>query len=93
MKVTRCFEATRNHPDRAIICDDGISRAIHEPVREFIQKDGLIRRWALVLKMESRYLRVVLLEGGETIHNAFPMPKTSVGPDYLRSRAINRVGH
>ena len=71
MKVTRYFEATRNRPDRVIIRDDWISRAIHEPVREFIQKDGRIRRWALVPEMENRYLRVVLLEDGETIHNAF----------------------
>jgi hypothetical protein len=71
VKVTRYFEATRNRPDRAIIRDDWISRAIHEPVRESIQKDGRIRRWALVPEMENRYLRVVLLEDDETIHNAF----------------------
>jgi hypothetical protein len=71
VKVTRYFEATRNRPDRAITRDDWISGAIHEPVRESIQKDGRIRRWALVPEMENRYLRVVLLEDGETIHNAF----------------------
>jgi hypothetical protein len=71
VKVTRYFEATRNRADRAIIRDEWISRAIHDPVRESIQKDGRIRRWALVPEMENRYLRVVLLEDGETIHNAF----------------------
>ena len=71
MKVTRYFEATRNRPDRAIIKDDWIDRAIHEPVRESIQTDGRIRRWIHVPEMGNRYLRVVLLEDGETVHNAF----------------------
>ncbi len=71
MKVTRYFEATRNRPDRAIIRDDWIRRAIHEPIGESVQKDGRIRRWVEVPEMEGRYLRVVLLEDGETVHNAF----------------------
>lgn len=33
--------------------------------------DGRIRRWAQILKMDGRCLRVVLLEDGETIHTAF----------------------
>lgn len=44
---------------------------MQDPVRESVQKDGRIRRWALVPEMENRYLRVVLLEDGETVHNAF----------------------
>lgn len=71
MKVTRYFEATRNRSDRAIIRDDWISRAIREPVHQFTQKDGRIRRWVQVPEMENRYLRVVLLEDGETIQDAF----------------------
>ena len=71
MKVTRYFEATRNRPDRAIIRDDWIRRAIDEPIGESVQKDGRIRRWVEVPEMEGRYLRVVLLEDGETVHNAF----------------------
>ena len=71
MKVTRYFEATRNRPDRAIIQDNWIERAIHAPIRELIQKDGRIRRWASVPEMENRYLRIILLEDGETVHNAF----------------------
>lgn len=71
MKVTRYFEAIRSRPDRAIIQDAWIERAIREPVRESIQMDGRIRRWAPIPEMENRYLRVVLLEDGETVHNAF----------------------
>lgn len=44
MKVTRYFEAVRSHPDRAIIRDAWIERAIREPVKQFIQVDGRIRR-------------------------------------------------
>jgi hypothetical protein len=71
VKVTRYFEAVRNRADRAVIQDGWIERAIREPIRESIQADGRIRRWALIPEMENRYLRVVLLEDGETVHNAF----------------------
>ena len=48
-----------------------IQYVIEHPVREVIQTDGRIRRWAPVVEMEGRYLRVVLLSDGETVHNAF----------------------
>ena len=41
------------------------------PEGEEIQEDGRIRRWARVSEMKDRYLRVVLLPDGETVHNAF----------------------
>ena len=71
MKMTRYFEATRNRPDRAIIQDEWIKRAIQTPIRELVQKDGRVRRWAIVPEMGNRYLRVILLEDRETVHNAF----------------------
>ena len=40
-------------------------------MREVIQADGRIRRWAPIAEMAGRHLRVVLLPDGETIHNAF----------------------
>ena len=46
-------------------------RYIQHPLREERQADGRIRRWARVPEMESRALRVILLEDGETVHNAF----------------------
>ena len=48
-----------------------IQQVIEEPVREVIQADGRIRRWAPIAEMGGRYLRVVLLSDGETVHNAF----------------------
>jgi hypothetical protein len=35
------------------------------------QEDGRIRLWAKIPEMNNRYLRVILLEDGETVHNAF----------------------
>lgn len=71
MKFTRYFEALRNRPDRAIIQDDWVQYVIDHPVKEVIQKDGRIRRWAPIDKMDGKYLRVILLPDGETVHNAF----------------------
>ena len=48
-----------------------IQHVVEHPMREVIQADGRIRRWALIEEMEGRYLRVVLLPDGETVHNAF----------------------
>ena len=44
--------------------------AIEHPAREEIQADGRIRRWTYV-EVEAKYLRVILLPDGETVHNAF----------------------
>jgi hypothetical protein len=54
-----------------MIRDEWISRAMTSPLREIRQTDGRFRRWARIDEAEGRYLRVVLLEDGETIHNAF----------------------
>lgn len=70
MKVTAYFEAIRGRPDRVIIKDEWIEQAIDHPIREHIQVDGRIRRWTQVPEMEGRYLRVILLSDGETVHNA-----------------------
>jgi hypothetical protein len=58
-------------PDRAVIKEEWIERAIHSPIRETVQADGRIRRWTEVREMEGRFLRVILLPDGETVHNAF----------------------
>ena len=71
MKTTRYFEALRSRPDRATIQDEWIERAIRAPVKEVVQADGRIRRWVEIPEMAGRHLRVVLLEDGETVHNAF----------------------
>ena len=61
----------RTRPDRVGILDEWIQRAIEAPIREVVQVDGRIRRWAQIPERDGRYLRVVPLADGETIHNAF----------------------
>ena len=71
MKTTAYFDAMRVRPDRSAIRDEWRQRAIRTPCREVVQADGRIRRWVQVAEMENRYLRVILLPDGETVHNAF----------------------
>ncbi len=71
MKATQYFRYTRQRPDRVMILDEWIERVIQNPLREERQADGRIRRWARVPELGNRVLRVILLEDGETVHNAF----------------------
>lgn len=71
MKTTRYFQSTRSRPDRASIRDEWIERAITNPEKRVVQADGRFRCWARVPEADGRYLRVVLLSDGETVHNAF----------------------
>jgi hypothetical protein len=48
-----------------------IQYVIDYPIREQIQPDGRVRRWAKIAEADNRYLRVILLEDGQTVHNAF----------------------
>ena len=71
MKFTQYFHTMRLRPDRAFIRDEWIQHVIESPVREAVQQDGRIRRWAPIPEMDGRFLRVILLPDAETVHNAF----------------------
>ena len=71
MKTTAYFEAMRARPDRAMIRDEWVERARDSPIREHTQADGRIRRWAQISEADGRFLRVILLADGDTVHNAF----------------------
>jgi hypothetical protein len=71
MKSTQYFRYSRQRPDRAIIKDEWIEQVIQNPIRTEMQSDGRVRKWARIAAMENRALRVILLEDGETVHNAF----------------------
>jgi len=71
VKTTRYFDMVRLRPDRAAIQDAWIERAIRSPEHERIQADGRIRRWVRVPEASDRWLRVVLLHDGVSVHNAF----------------------
>jgi len=70
MKTTQYFEYMRKRHDRAIIKDEWITRVVQSPVKTEVQSDGRIRKWAWI-REESKFLRVILLEDSETVHNAF----------------------
>jgi hypothetical protein len=70
MKTTQYFQATRLRPDRASIKDEWIMFVIHNSEKTLIQADGRVKKWAKISEVD-KYLRVILLEDGETIHNAF----------------------
>jgi hypothetical protein len=70
-RSTAYFRHTRLRPDRIVIRDEWIQRAIQAPIREQIQSDGRIRRWVRISEFENRVLRVILLPDAETVHNAF----------------------
>ena len=48
-------------------------QVVADPIRQEVQSDGRIRFWGRIAEAEARprFLRVVTLEDGETIHNAF----------------------
>jgi len=71
MKFTQYFLSTRQRSDRASVKIDWIKAVVDHPVKEIIQEDGRIRRWASIPEANGKYLRVILLPDGETVHNAF----------------------
>ena len=71
VKFSKYFIWCRQKPDRAIIRIEWIQRVVNHPEDRLIQSDGRIRLWARIPEMGNRYLRVVLLADGETVHNAF----------------------
>jgi hypothetical protein len=68
---TEYFQAVRVRPDRAMIQDDWILRAITNPLRESVQADGRVRLWTPVPEAGGKILRVVVLADRRTVHNAF----------------------
>ncbi len=57
---------------RPYIRPEWCAEALEKPIRKEVQpEDGRIRHWIFVREIE-RYLRVVTLEDGVTLHNAFP---------------------
>jgi hypothetical protein len=73
VKTTRYFEeqVLRKRPYiRREWCENVLTTAIHREV----QSDGRVRLWGKIVvpgEDRPRFLRVVTLEDGETIHNAF----------------------
>ena len=70
MKYTQYFLTTRERIDRASVEIAWIEQTVSNPAHEEVQSDARIRRWSYIREV-GKWLRVVLLEDKETIHNAF----------------------
>jgi hypothetical protein len=73
VKTTRYFEeqVLRKRP---YIRREWCANIIAAPLSREVQDDGRIRLWGRIVvpgETRPRFLRVVILEDGETIHNAF----------------------
>ncbi len=71
MKFTEYFQTTRSRSDRINIKLDWIEFTFYHPLKIEIQEDGRIKKWAQINDYDGKILRIVILEDGETIHNAF----------------------
>ena len=71
MKTTRYFEeqVLRKRP---YIRREWCAMVLAHPVRREVQSDGRVRYWGFIAELGETALRVVTLEDGETVPNAFP---------------------
>lgn len=70
MRTTHYFEqeVLRKRP---YLRREWCERALREAVKREVQPDDRIRHWIYIEEL-GKYLRVVTLEDGETVLNAFP---------------------
>ena len=69
MKTTQYFKYARKRSDRSCIKDEWIETAMKNPIKEEVQSDNRIKRWVKIEEV-GKYLRIILLEDGETVYNA-----------------------
>ena len=71
VKTTWYFEERVLKIKRPYLRREWCEEVVRAPVHREVQYDGRVRHWAFVEEL-GRYLRVVTLADGETIHNAMP---------------------
>lgn len=71
LKFTQYYLATRHRPERIMIREEWVEDVVRRPLKTFVQADGRIQLWGRVEEEKGRFLRVILLDDGETVHNAF----------------------
>ena len=69
MKTTAYFE--QKLLERPEIQRTWCERVIANPLKTITQPNGRISYWAVIPDYGSRVLRVITLEDGETLHNAY----------------------
>ena len=70
MKTTRYFRE-QVLIKRPYLKTEWIEQVLKAPIKSEIQPEGRIRYWAYIDELQ-KYLRVVTLSDGVTVHNAFP---------------------
>ncbi len=70
MNFTQYFLHTRNREDRKDIKIEWIEFVFYNATFEMLQSDGRYKKWAYIEEVD-KYLRIIILEDGVTIHNAF----------------------
>jgi len=70
MKTTRYFDKIIIKK-RPYIKIEWVEYVLTNPLKKEIQPEGRIRFWAFIPELK-KYLRVITLSDGETVHNAFP---------------------
>jgi predicted nucleotidyltransferase len=70
MKSTNYFNefASQKHPE---VQQEWIERVLANPVKREVQPNDRISYWGNIEEAEGRVLRVITLDDGETVHNAF----------------------
>jgi hypothetical protein len=70
MKSTNYFNefASQKHPE---VRQEWIEYVLANPVKQEVQPNHRISYWGNIEAAEGRSLRVITLEDGETVHNAF----------------------
>lgn len=71
MKTSRYFQEQVLRK-RAYLRLEWCEQVLANPLHQERQSDGRYRFWGQIPELGGRYLRVVTLEDGETVHNAFP---------------------
>ena len=61
----------RQRADRATIEIAWIQQVIEHPIKEIVQQDGRIRRWAAIEEANGKYLRVICFLMGKLFTTHF----------------------
>ena len=70
MKTTNYFNefASQKHSE---VRREWIERVLANPVKYEMQTNNRVSYWGKIEEAEGRFLRVITLDDGETVHNAF----------------------
>ncbi len=69
MKTTPYFE--QKLLERPEIQREWCVRVVQSPLKQIAQPNGRFSYWAVIPEFGDRILRVIILEDGETFHNAY----------------------